>query len=242
MSLSILSEKKIWITGASRGIGLATAELLASSGAVVFASSSNAEDLKNKFKALSKLQEIIPIKCDVSNKNDIVKAYKSIKDYYGVPDILINNAGVGIFKPFLDTDYEDFTKIIDVNLKGPFLTEKAILPDMIERKSGVIMNILSVAVNSTFLNSSVYSASKAGLLTMDRILREEVRKYGIKIIDMLPGATISGIWSDEDIAINGFRMMKPIDMALAIKNTLELSYLGNLMVEEIIIKPQLGDL
>ena len=162
--------------------------------------------------------------------------------YYGVPDILINNAGVGIFKPFLETDHDDFTKLIDVNLRGPFLLDKVILPDMIERKSGVILNILSVAVNSTFLNSSVYSASKAALQTMSRILREEVRQYGIKIIDLLPGATISGMWSDEDIANNGLRMMKPIDIAIAIKNTLELSYLGNLMIEEIIIKPQLGDL
>ena len=242
MSDSILTGKKIWLTGASRGIGLATAKLLAESGAVIIASSSDYDVLHSSLTEQINNKRVIPLKCDVSKAEEVDSVYKKILSQIGILDILINNAGIGIFKSFLETNEEDFNKTIDINLRGPFLTQRAVLPEMIKHKSGTIMNILSVAVNSRFLNSSVYSASKSALFMMDRIIREEVRQYGIKIIDVLPGATISRMWTDREIETNGFRMMKPEDIAISIKQILELNSSGNLMTEEIVIKPQMGDL
>jgi short-subunit dehydrogenase len=137
---------------------------------------------------------------------------------------------------------EDFDNILAVNLRGPFLTMKAVINGMIERKSGIIININSVAAKKTFTNSTAYSASKAGLLAMTSSLREEVRQYGIKIIDILPGATDTDIWSDKAREKYSHRMMQAGDVADSIMSILKLALNERIMPEEITLRPTLGDL
>ena len=84
-----------------------------------------------------------------------------------------------------------------MNLLGSIYTTKAVLPEMIKRKSGTIINILSVAAKTVFTNSSIYTASKSGLEAFGKVLREEVREYNIRVINIFPGATATEIWSKE---------------------------------------------
>jgi short-subunit dehydrogenase len=111
---------------------------------------------------------------------------------------------------------------------------------MMERKSGTIVNINSVAAVNSFKNCSAYGASKAGALALSRSMREDVREFGVKIIDMLVGATETEIWGDEMRAEAGHRMMQPEDIAQTIVNALKMS--DRAMIEEILLKPQLGNL
>jgi short-subunit dehydrogenase len=158
----------------------------------------------------------------------------------GAVDILVNNAGLGIFAPFNELSIDDVDAMLNVNLRGAFLCTQAVLSSMIERSEGVIVNINSVSALKTFKNCSMYAASKAGLLAMSRSLREEVREHGIKVIDLMIGATETDIWSVE--ARNEFspRMMQPDDIAESLLATLRLS--PRMMPEELVLRPQQGDL
>lgn len=237
-----MNEFNVWITGGSRGIGLETALLLSESFKNVFISASSADSFKENMARISKRDNVFIIPCDVSKSDDVASAYNRIVNISRSIDILINNAGIGIFSSLLDSSEQDFDRTMAVNIKGAYLCNKAVLPEMIARKKGMIINILSVAVDSKFTNTSLYAASKAGLRTMSRILREEVRAQGVRIIDVLPGATNTDIWDVESREQFGSRMMSPLDVAKAIRSTIELNLAGNLITEELIIRPIEGDL
>ncbi|MES2765095.1 MAG: SDR family oxidoreductase [Bacteroidota bacterium] len=239
MITNLFKNKTVWITGASRGIGAALAHEFDKNGAIVILSSRSEESLlklqsQNSFKN----SDIIP--CDVVNEGEVLKAHAEIISRFENVDILINNAGTATFKPIWETTTEEFDAQIAVNLRGTFLCSKAVLPRMIERKSGAIVNINSVAAVNSFKNCSAYGASKAGALALSRSMREEVREFGIKIIDMLVGATETDIWGDDMRAEAGHRMMQPEDIAQTIVNALKMS--ERAMIEEILLKPQLGNL
>ncbi len=235
--------KRIWLTGAARGIGLATARLLADTDAVLFLSSTKPESFKDVVTLFKDYSNIYFMPCDVSDANEVKKTYAKIKKSHGGIDILINNAGVGIFKDFADTEIEDFDKTVAVNFKGAFLCTKAVLPDMIKNnKQTMIINVSSVATQKVFPGSAVYSASKAALLTMSKVMREELRPHNVKVIDILPGATETDMWNDDIRKKYCKSMMKPDDVAQVILNTIELNENQRLLTEEIIIRPVGGDL
>lgn len=232
--------KNIWITGGSTGIGKAIAASFAQENYNVFISSRNREKLTQTALELMKFGRITEIPCDVRSEKSVSRAFREIEENYGAIHILINNAGVGVFKPFMELTISDFDTMIETNLRGAFLCMKSVLPAMIEQKNGVIVNILSIAATKTFAHSSGYSASKAGLLAMSRTVREEVREFGIKIVDVLPGATATNIWSENALTEFSERMMQPYDVAEIIISLLKSN--PRTMPEEIIIRPQLGDL
>ena len=181
--------------------------------------------------------------CDVTSKQQVEATYSKIVNTISKVDVLINNAGVSKFAPFIDLTYEDFEYMNNVNYKGVFLCSKAVLPAMIEKKNGIIINILTWAAINIFQNSSVYSGSKAAAWVMMKTLREEVRIENIKVINIHPGATESDMWEESERKEFGFRMMQPEDVAEAVYTTLMLSDTNSrAMIEEIIIRPQLGDL
>lgn len=237
-----LSNLKIWIIGASRGIGAAIARNLSETGATLFLSSRSSETLKKIADELSGNAKVFAFPVDASDETQVSKTYEKIKAVFGSPDVVINNAGIGIFKNLIDIDYEEFDRMIDVNLKGVFNACKATLPDMIERRKGTIININSISTKTTFVNSSVYSATKAGALAMSRALREEVRDKGIKIVDIFPGATNTDIWKAELREKFSDDMIKPEEIAETVRRALELSTIDGMMVEEISVRPQGGDL
>ena len=235
-----LSESIIWVTGASRGIGAACAKHLLRTGANVAVSARKGDSLTTLTESLPKDARYHVVPCDVASKDSVDAAIRDITFKLGAVDILLNNAGLGIFAPFHELSIDDADAMLNVNLRGAFLCTQAVLPSMMERSEGVIVNINSVAALKTFKNGSMYAASKAGLLAMSRVVREEVRDYGIKVIDLMIGATETDIWSVE--ARNEFspRMMQPDDIAESLLATLRLS--PRMMPEELVLRPQRGDL
>jgi len=203
----------IWITGASSGIGKEAAKEFARIGCNVFASSRRHSILELINRELSEENlsvEIFP--CNVAASANVEQTVKKILSN-GKIDCLINNAGITSFKSAEENSFKEIKDVINTNLLGAINCIKAVLPNMIERKSGTIINILSVAAEKVLTNSSAYAASKAGLLAYTSVLREEVRKHNIKIINVIPGATKTSIWNERVIEKYGERMMNPQDVA-----------------------------
>jgi len=230
----------IWITGASSGIGKAAAKEFARTGSKVFVSSrrkTELERLNTELKDENLSVEIFP--CNIASSANVDQTVKKILATNKI-NCLINNAGITSFKLAEDNSINEIDDVIHTNLLGPIYSIKSVLPSMIKNGGGTIINILSVVTKKVFSQSSAYSASKHGLIGYTNSLREEVRKYNVRIINVVPGATQTPIWSSEMREKYGDRMMTPEEIAQVIVWL----YLqkGNLVTEEIVLRPILGDL
>jgi short-subunit dehydrogenase len=230
----------IWITGASSGIGKAAAIEFARAGTKVFVSSRRAGELERVNKELAKEKlsvEIFP--CNVASFTNVEQTVKKITAVHPI-NCLINNAGISSFKRAEANSIQEINDIINTNLLGAIFAIKSVLPRMIEQGNGTIINIISIVTKKIFANSSAYAASKAGLLAYTNFLREEVRKYNIKIVNVVPGATETPIWTEVILNANAGRMIKPEDIG----QLLVWLYLqkGNMVTEEIIVRPITGDI
>lgn len=243
MSQINLQNTVVWITGASSGIGEALARSCAEYGATLFISARSVSKLQTLQKELSTLTSVTVVECDVTSEESVLKAKKIIFESTPTIDILINNAGIGRFGNFSDLSVQDFDDVFATNTKGQFMCTQAVLPSMINANKGTIVNILSVAAVKTFTLSSIYGASKAASLLMSRSLRQEMRerKLAIRVIDILPGATKTPIWGDENLKKLGDGMMDASSVAEATIQAIALSISDKMMIEEIIIRPQGGD-
>ena len=164
--MQIIKGKNAIITGAGRGIGRATAIAFAQEGINVGLIGKTAENLEKVAKELSEYGiEVTMATADVSDNESVIAAVEHIKSELGPIDILINNAGIGKFGKFLELSPEEFKNIIDVNLMGVYYVTRAVLPEMIERESGDIINISSTAGQKGAPVTSAYSASKFGVWT-----------------------------------------------------------------------------
>lgn len=230
----------VWITGASSGIGKALALEFIKNNVFVIGTARRLKLLNDIKKELGNNGIYFePHSIDLSDKKAIVDFYRTISSNYQI-DCLINNAGLTSFKRSIDDSIEEIEKIIQVNLLGSIFTIKNILPDMIERRSGTIINILSMVTQKIFLASSAYSSSKSGLMAYTKVLREEIRDKNIKIINISPGATSTSIWPDKFLQNHGNQMMNPNNIAeLVYRIYIEKS---NMVVEDIFIRPITGDL
>jgi len=231
----------VCITGAGSGIGRALAEEFAMRGDSIAATArtvSNLKALQDQIEASSGLCRAF--QCDITDAGQVHSAAEQILKSLGSIDILINDAGVTYFKDFSATTIEEFDEVIATNLRGLFLTTKAVLPSMLERGSGLIINVLSYAARATYTGSSVYAASKAGAEAMMNVLRAETRSKGIKILNVYPGATFTSIWHPRHREKYGHQMMKPAEIA---KIVYELSCQPpSMVIEDVVIRPQVGDL
>jgi NADP-dependent 3-hydroxy acid dehydrogenase YdfG len=231
----------VWITGAGSGIGRALAVEFAShldSIAATGRTLANLTELQGQIEASSGICRAF--QCDISNVDQVRSTAELISSSLGSLDILINNAGVTFFKDFSATTVEQFDEVIATNLRGVFLSTRAVLPQMLERGSGLIINVLSYAAKATYTGSSAYAASKAGAEAMMNVLRAETRNKGIKIINVYPGAVFTSIWHPKHREKYGHQMMKPAEIAKVIY---ELSCQPpSMAIEDVVIRPQVGDL
>jgi short-subunit dehydrogenase len=235
------SKPLVWVTGSSKGIGEAIARAFAAIDARVVLSGRNLKKLSEVRRTIVKSYgwaEVIP--CDVSSEKSVERAHAQIAKNFGAVDVLVNNAGVTYFTSFEKTSVKQFDQVIHTNLRGTFLCTKAVLPSMIQRHGGWIFTMNSVSAITTFLDSSAYAASKAGALAMTRGLRAEVRKKGVKIIDVLPGAVETEMWDKSERKKYGSKMMKPEDVASIIVSIY--CQPERALTEEIILRPLEGDL
>jgi len=230
----------IWITGASSGIGKAASKEFARTGSKVFVSArrkSELERLNNELKEENLSVEIFP--CNIASSSNVDQTAKKILSTNKI-DCLINSAGITSFKLAAENSINEIDDIIHTNLLGPIYSIKSVLPSMIKQNGGTIINILSTVTKKVFIQSSAYSASKHGLIGYTNSLREEVRKHNVRIINVIPGATQTPMWTSEMREKYGDRMMTAEEIAQVIVWL----YLqkGNLVTEEIVLRPILGDL
>ena len=203
------------VTGASRGIGLAIARRLGRMGAKVSICSRNEVNLE---RAASELRaagiEILASRTDLTRGDEIALLVSETQRVHGPVDILINNAGIGIFGPFQQHSDADWNAVMDTNLKSVFLTSRAVAPEMIRRKTGHIINICSLAGKSTFANGAIYCASKWGLLGLSGCMAEELRADGIRVSAICPGSVATEF--SPHTGKDASRMLQPEDVAHAV--------------------------
>ncbi len=232
----------VWITGASSGIGFALAKLFAAKGSTVIISSRNEEKLNSASKEIASDKQVLVFPCDVSSPEQVRNVYDTLVQSNVKVNVLINNAGSYFNGPFINFPLEKFDESFATNVRGVFLCTQSVLPRMLESNFGIIVNILSVVVTKTFVNASVYSATKSAVFALSKSLREEVRNKNVKIMNVYPGATLTNIWSTSIAEKYGPKMMKPEQIASAVVSNIEVSLSNGIMIEELIIRPQLGDL
>jgi short-subunit dehydrogenase len=221
----------IWITGAGRGIGAAIARSVASGNHCTL-SGRNRETLD----ALA--LEFPPGSVAVAP----CAAHAQAVTAFGPVNVLVNNAGIASFRPFVETTPAEFDQQIAVNLRGVYSCCSAVVPAMIEQHSGMIVTINSIAARTTFSSCSAYGASKAGALALTQVLRAELREHGIKVCDVLVGATDTDIWAQDMREDHGHRMLRGSDVAQAVSMIIDTYSNPRLLFEELTVRPQLGDL
>lgn len=235
------SQSIVWITGADSGIGKQLAIQFSLIGCKVILSARSAPKLEKTQKIIKQFGgESFVQRLDLSDIKQINRVYRTIENKFGHVDVLINNAGITSFKNFIQTSYKEFRNIIDINLVAPFVCIKHVLPGMIQNKNGWIINILSVTALKTFKNAAAYTASKNALRGMSNVLREEVRRYNIRVVSVYPGATATPIWGNNLNKLKS-KMMKPESIAEIIVSLYRLTP-RDAMIEEIVIRPITGDI
>ncbi|HJB79062.1 MAG TPA: 3-ketoacyl-ACP reductase [Candidatus Nosocomiicoccus stercorigallinarum] len=221
-----LKNKVALITGGGRGIGRAVALELAKNGVNVGLVARSVENLEKVQDELKEYDIDVAIATgDVSDLDSITKAVNDIQEKLGNIDILINNAGISKFGNFLELDPEEWTNIVDVNLKGVYYTTRAVLGQMIERETGDIINISSTAGQKGGPVTSAYSASKAGVIGLSESLMMEVRKHNIRVMTFTP-STVATDMSINDLKItDGDKdsVLQPEDFAELMIDALKLN-------------------
>ncbi|WP_054950559.1 SDR family oxidoreductase [Numidum massiliense] len=185
-----LQNKVAIVTGASRGIGEAVAKAFAREGVDLALIARNESELQQVSADIrEKGRDCLVIPTDVRNEDEICGAVRRTLDHYGKIDILVNNAGIGLFKPVQDTALDEWNCVLATNLTAPFLFSREVLPTMVERGQGQIINISSDVGKRTIPKGAAYCASKFGIHAFSGALAKEVRKLGIKVGVISPGMT-----------------------------------------------------
>ena len=186
--MNILEGKVALVTGAGRGIGKAVALLLARSGCrVILAARTTAQLVEIQREIVRGGGQATVVGADLARDDDIERLVQECGSAYGSVDFLINNAGWGKRAPVGRTKVEDLDQTLRVNLRAPMLLAQHLVPAMIEKGAGAVINIGSVSGKSGEANGAAYSASKFGLIGFTQSLYEEVREHGIKVSVILPG-------------------------------------------------------
>lgn len=233
------SKDKIWITGASSGIGKSLSLVFAKNDYSVYATSRDEDKLSKLYVAVDRKEKLKITSLDISSHQSVFNFVDQTFADEGI-DCLINNAGITSFKKTEHNSINEIDGIIQTNLLGAIYATNAVLPLMLKKQRGTIINILSVVTEKVFLQSSLYSASKAGLKAFSKVLREEVREKNIRVINIYPGATETEIWSEKSREKFAHRMMKPDEVAEIILSLYKQPW--NMVTEEIVLRPILGDL
>jgi 3-oxoacyl-[acyl-carrier protein] reductase len=224
-----LAHQTAIVTGSGRGIGKETAILLSKMGLNVVICSRTQNEIDSTVDQIKEIiidtnhsdgvaaeDRILGIKCDVSKPSEVNYLVKSTVEIFKNIDILINNAGIVYIKKLIDTSEEEWDKTIDINLKGAFLSSKAVLPFMMKKMSGVIINVSSGAGKTGFPDISAYCASKFGMIGLTESLAWEVGNYNVKVMAICPGEVDTKMQEDFDREYYGRykdKMLRPKQVA-----------------------------
>ena len=241
--MSLTTKKRALITGASSGIGRATAVAFAKAGIDVALVSRSQEKLAAVAAAATNFgvtAKAYPVDlADLPQVKDRISAI--VADFGGI-DILVNNAGMGYTGTVTDTPLSHWQQVLDLNLTSPFLCIQGVLPPMRSQKFGLIINIASVAAEANFPGWAAYNVSKAGLVSLSKTLAAEESPYGIRVTSLCPGAVSTPLWDTETVQVDFPReaMMSPESIADTILHIALLS--GSATIPELSILPTAGNL
>jgi NADP-dependent 3-hydroxy acid dehydrogenase YdfG len=227
--------KQILITGASKGIGLAIARRFYGQGWRVIVCARGAEALRA---AQAEMPDLVTYTCDLADKAAVKAFCQQVIADHGTMDVLVNNGGVFLPGQLHDEDDAILEQLIATNLMSAYYVSKAILPGMIARGNGSVVNICSIASITAYAAGGGYSTSKFAMYGFSKSLREEMKPKGIRVIAVLPGATFTDSWSSAGIPED--RFIPADDVAELVWTSVNLS--GRSVVEEILIRPLLGDI
>lgn len=213
-----LTGKVAIVTGSTKGIGLAIAERMINEGASVVVSSRTEADVESVAERLG--DNAIGVTCDVVDPAACQRLVDSTVERFGHLDVLVNNAGLGIFKPISEMTVDEWRLQIDVNLGGVFYCSKAALPHLAATEDGYIINIGSLASRNTFAAGTGYNASKFGLLGMTEAMMLDVRYDDVRVSIVMPGSVNTPFNHGEPSPERTWKL-EADDCALAVMQLLE---------------------
>ncbi|MBI4783323.1 MAG: SDR family oxidoreductase [Oscillatoriophycideae cyanobacterium NC_groundwater_1537_Pr4_S-0.65um_50_18] len=237
--MTVLTQHRALITGASSGIGKATALAFAKAGIKVALVSRSRASLEKVAEATDGLATVYPL--DLSVLDQVKGEMSKIADEFQ-PTLLVNNAGMGYTGNLLETSLEDWQRVIDLNLTSVFQCIQAVLPGMRQRRQGMIINVTSIAGHQAFPGWGAYSVSKAGLISLTKILAVEERANGIRVVNICPGSVNTPLWDTDTVQADFDRsqMLTPEAIAQSILHAALLP--PQAVIEELIVMPSAGAL
>ncbi len=216
--MSNLTEKVALVTGATKGIGLAIAERMLNEGMRVAVTARTEADVRSVAERLG--EHALGIPGDVSDPSACATLVERTVEQFGRLDVLVNNAGLGIFKSIGEMTVEEWQLQVDVNLGGVFYLSKAALPHLSASGDGYIVNIGSLASRNTFAGGTGYNASKFGLLGMTEAMMLDVRYDDVRVSIVMPGSVNTPFNDHEQVPERGWKL-EADDCALAVMQLLE---------------------
>lgn len=237
-------KKTAFITGATSGIGKATAQLLAKNNFQLVICGRRKEKLEELVKELEEDTAIYSLQFDVSKKEDVSKAITSLPAAFQKIDVLVNNAGNAHgLNAIQDGNLDDWDAMIDSNIKGLLYVSKAIMPKMVAQNNGFIVNIGSIVAKDVYANGNVYCATKHAVDAVNKAMRIDLNKYNIRVSGIHPGAVntefskvrFKGDVDKANAVYKGFNALKAEDIADIIHFVITRPYHVN--IEDLVVYP-----
>jgi 3-oxoacyl-[acyl-carrier protein] reductase len=229
----------VLITGATKGIGKAIALNMAKNGHHLALCARNQHDLLQLKEGINLQFPAVKVFIKATNCGVKEEVYSFATDalvHLGQIDVLVNNVGIFNMGFILDEAEDALEKDMKINLYSAYYLYKKLAPLMVKRKNGFIFNMCSVASTTSIVNAGSYCVTKAALLSLNNIMREEMMPHHVKVTAILPGATLTNSWEGSSISSDEF--IQPEDVALAIDQIMKMSFGAN--VDQIVIKPVHG--
>ena len=233
------ASRLVLVTGASSGIGAAVAREFASRGARLALVARSADRLAEVASACGdEGGDARAFVCDVTDGHAVERMAGAVREWAGTPDVVAKNAGSFVPGGVLETTVDAFRQQLEVNAVSAFAVTRAFLAGMLERGSGRVLMMGSVASVRGYPGGAAYGAAKHAMLGLARALREEAKGTGVSVTTLLPGAVRTGSWDGTDLPDE--RFMPPQDVARLAAEVAGLS--GRTVVEEVLLRPDAGDI
>jgi short-subunit dehydrogenase len=232
--------QQIAVTGGTKGIGRAIVELFLKNDHEVFTCARNQDDLQKMSEVLNNQYpgKLHVLSCDLSARKGQDAFIQFVNEKTGDLDVIINNTGVFIPGKITEEEEGMLELMINTNLYSAYHVSRGLLPQLVRKKSGQLINICSTASITAYPNGGSYCISKFAMYGMTKVLREEMKEHNVKVTAIHPGPTYTASWEGADIPEERFGSAE--DVAEMVYSTFELSKRS--VIEDIVIRPQLGDL
>ncbi len=235
------SALRILVTGASRGLGAALAETAAARGHRVYLAARDAEQLRRRAESIGSRYGVAAgwMAIDLRDATSPARLAAAAEGFLGGIDVLVNNAGSGIFRPLVDWSEADIRDVVALNLVAPMLLARAVVAGMMARGSGHIVDVASDLARRPLAQMAPYVATKAGLLGFGQSMHREVRDRGVRVTTVMPGILDSAFNGAQEGTKDPRWALPTADVAARIVDLLELP--PHLTVDELVIHPPCGD-